>query len=331
MKEITVFSPDRKYRYQLVRIFDETRPLVAFLGDHPFPRERAILQKHEAYAKENGFGGFVVGNLFALISNIREFRYQEDSIGLDNDKHLANIIANVAKMVPCWKDRTPKSKYLDLAPNGKKDSLDRESRVYDLFFRPYSYKMGKPWAPRLQTHLNSAKNTKKLFFMVHKKSMLKRALPLGFDNLVKLEKGIYNCHLDEEILRAAPRYLTSDQLNHFRETNITDVVQSIITVSSSEDFCLDLHLFVRYDIKTPVGQFNYYYCNDFVNSQTNLNTLFWSIADTTGYHLWDLLKPIMKQFAQLRNKLQPGYTLYFRNQQGETIFFIKNKNVQAKL
>lgn len=66
------FSKCRKYRYELWRIWDESLPLVMFIGLNPStanevdtdPTIRSVLR----IAKFNGFGGFYMMNCFPYIS-----------------------------------------------------------------------------------------------------------------------------------------------------------------------------------------------------------------------------------------------------------------------
>ncbi len=67
------FSPDRKYRYALWRIWDEKLPLVMFIGLNPStanetevdPTIRSVMR----ISKHNGFGGAYMMNCFPLVSS----------------------------------------------------------------------------------------------------------------------------------------------------------------------------------------------------------------------------------------------------------------------
>lgn len=66
------FSYDRKYRYSLWRIWDDTKPLVMFIGLNPStanastddPTIRSVCR----IAKNNGFGGVYMMNCWAYVS-----------------------------------------------------------------------------------------------------------------------------------------------------------------------------------------------------------------------------------------------------------------------
>lgn len=66
------FSNDRKYRYCLWRIWDETKPLVMFIGLNPSQANEAkddpTIKRVIAIAKHNGYGGFYMMNCWAFIA-----------------------------------------------------------------------------------------------------------------------------------------------------------------------------------------------------------------------------------------------------------------------
>ena len=66
------FSPCQKYRYKLWRIWDNTLPLVMFIGLNPSTANE-INDDHTVsnvgkIAKSNGYGGFYMMNSFPFIS-----------------------------------------------------------------------------------------------------------------------------------------------------------------------------------------------------------------------------------------------------------------------
>lgn len=70
------FSPCRKYRYALWRIWDETKPLVMFIGLNPSTANENdtttgndnTISKVKKIARNNGYGGLYMMNCFPLIS-----------------------------------------------------------------------------------------------------------------------------------------------------------------------------------------------------------------------------------------------------------------------
>lgn len=66
------FSACRSYRYALWRIWDETKPLVMFVGLNPSTANETdadpTIRSVERIARHNGFGGLYMTNCFAYIS-----------------------------------------------------------------------------------------------------------------------------------------------------------------------------------------------------------------------------------------------------------------------
>ena len=100
------FSQCRKYRYALWRIWDESKPLVMFIGLNPStanedtndPTIRRVIR----FAKDWGYGGVYMMNLFAIISSKPEILITcSDPIG-DNDKWLFNIYLKCKDAVFAW-------------------------------------------------------------------------------------------------------------------------------------------------------------------------------------------------------------------------------------
>ena len=109
MKKSAIVSSCGKYRYELRRIWNRSRPWVLFICLNPSTAD------HEAddntsrvcinYAKRWNFGGLVIANLFAYRSTNRSALYQvPDPIGPDNDKHLRRLSKRAAVTVCAWTD-----------------------------------------------------------------------------------------------------------------------------------------------------------------------------------------------------------------------------------
>lgn len=67
-----VFSTDRVYRYSLDIIWDESKPLVQFIGLNPSTADEIkddnTVRKCKQFARQWGYGGIVMTNLFAFRS-----------------------------------------------------------------------------------------------------------------------------------------------------------------------------------------------------------------------------------------------------------------------
>src|SRR5262245_38555366 len=94
MLRSAVFSPCRKYRYSLTRIWDAERPNVMFVGLNPSTADDQVddptVRRCIGFARKWRFGGMIIVNLFAYRSTDPN-RLQEilDPVGPENDEHIA--------------------------------------------------------------------------------------------------------------------------------------------------------------------------------------------------------------------------------------------------
>lgn len=100
-------SPCARYRYELRRVWDDTRPLVLFVGLNPSTADATEDDNTSRvcinYAKRWGYGGLLMANLFALRSVEPRALYQApDPVGLENDKWLKRLQAEAALVVCAW-------------------------------------------------------------------------------------------------------------------------------------------------------------------------------------------------------------------------------------
>jgi hypothetical protein len=100
-----VISACGAYRYRLERLWDEEKDKVAFLMLNPSTADASqddpTIRRCIGFAKSWGFGGLIVGNLFALRSTDPRALYDHpDPVGPDNNNHL-RAIARCAETVIC--------------------------------------------------------------------------------------------------------------------------------------------------------------------------------------------------------------------------------------
>lgn len=101
-----VFDPDRKYRYCLWRVWDETKPLVMFIGLNPSKANEVDLDptvtRVKGFAKKWGYGGFYMMNLYGIVgSNPKILITDPDPLG-DNDRWLDIIAAKCERIIFAW-------------------------------------------------------------------------------------------------------------------------------------------------------------------------------------------------------------------------------------
>lgn len=101
------FSPCRRYRYRLWRIWDESARKAVFVMLNPSTADEVendpTVERCERRAREMGFGGLVVVNLFALRSTDPEALYgHPDPVGPDNDIVIIRAAQAAGIVICAW-------------------------------------------------------------------------------------------------------------------------------------------------------------------------------------------------------------------------------------
>ena len=107
MRRDAIFSEDRKYRYILSRIWDETKPTVLFIGLNPSTADETeddpTIRKCINFAKTWGYGGIYMANLFAFRStNPENLRNEQDPVGSDNNSFIKKYLGESERTIVCW-------------------------------------------------------------------------------------------------------------------------------------------------------------------------------------------------------------------------------------
>ena len=110
MNKGAILSEDKRYRYQLWRIWDDKLPKIAVVGLNPSTADDTIddptIIRCIYFTKSWGYGGFYMVNLFAFRATNPNVLYQHlDPVGTDNDKHLIEIFSRVDKVICAWGNR----------------------------------------------------------------------------------------------------------------------------------------------------------------------------------------------------------------------------------
>ena len=92
-----VFSPNGVYRYSLSRVWKREKGLVLFLLLNPSTADANVLdptlRRCMSFAEAWGYGGILVGNIFALRSTDPQFLYlSRDPIGPTNDFYIKTMV-----------------------------------------------------------------------------------------------------------------------------------------------------------------------------------------------------------------------------------------------
>ena len=102
-----MISDCKQYRYVLRRIWDDSVPLVLFIGLNPSTadgsRDDNTTRVCINYAKRWGYGGFLLGNLFAHRSADQSVLYTvPDPVGPENDTWLKKLQSQANLVVCVW-------------------------------------------------------------------------------------------------------------------------------------------------------------------------------------------------------------------------------------
>lgn len=110
MKTDAYFSPDRKHRYWLIRVWDESLPIIGNIGVNPSTATETIndptIRKDIGFAERLGCGGLLKLNVGAFRStDPRKWRKSYDRIGPENTpSHLVAYAERfgVQKTIAAW-------------------------------------------------------------------------------------------------------------------------------------------------------------------------------------------------------------------------------------
>lgn len=102
-----VFSPCRTWRYSLTRTWDTDKPAIAFIGLNPSianeNRLDATTKKCVAWARRDGFGRYVMLNLFAMVSTDPQgLKTAVDPVGPETDAWIEKTLQQSKSVVFCW-------------------------------------------------------------------------------------------------------------------------------------------------------------------------------------------------------------------------------------
>jgi hypothetical protein len=101
------FSPCKKYRLQLWRIWDDHLPKIMFIMLNPSSadakRDDPTIRRCINFTKKWGYGGIYVGNLYPLISPKPKLLLRSSSVyHLDNKSNLNEMAKKCTRIVCAW-------------------------------------------------------------------------------------------------------------------------------------------------------------------------------------------------------------------------------------
>lgn len=107
MKSSANFSSDRVYRYALYRVWDDSLPLVMFIGLNPSVANETendrTINKCIGYAQKWGCGGLIMANIFAYCSTDRsKLKTVKNPVGDENNEWLLKLSKKAKFIVAAW-------------------------------------------------------------------------------------------------------------------------------------------------------------------------------------------------------------------------------------
>jgi hypothetical protein len=102
-----IFSLDGKHRYALWRMWSQTRKPLMFIGLNPSTATSITndptITRCMARASNDGFGGLLVANLFAIVSSDPSILLNNsEAIGNETDEYLRQLIGLAGKVFCGW-------------------------------------------------------------------------------------------------------------------------------------------------------------------------------------------------------------------------------------
>lgn len=137
MKEGAIFSQCRQYRYILYRIWDDSKPIIGFVGLNPSTANETTddptIRKVKGFAKQWGYGGVYMLNLFGFVTAYpKVLKESANPIG-DNDMYLKMYGGKCDTIVFAW---------------GNFDVFGRDKEVVKLFENPKALNINKNGSPK---------------------------------------------------------------------------------------------------------------------------------------------------------------------------------------
>ena len=147
------FSDDRFYRYALWRIWDRDKAMMMFIGLNPSTANETTddptIRRVKRFAKDWGYGGVFMTNLFAFVTAYPEELLKcDDPVG-DNDLWLKEIARECKDILFAW---------------GSFNVNGRDKEIIEKF--PLSYVLGvnKDGSPKHPLYIKA--DTKPIFLKV---------------------------------------------------------------------------------------------------------------------------------------------------------------------
>jgi len=107
MGRSAVFSECRLWRYELWRIWDESKPYALFICLNPSTADESnddpTVRRCIRYAQAWGYGGMCMANIFAFrATDPKVMKAAHDPVGPENDYRLENLHKSASITICAW-------------------------------------------------------------------------------------------------------------------------------------------------------------------------------------------------------------------------------------
>jgi hypothetical protein len=106
IEKTSFLSEDGKYLYELTQVWDATKKRMMFLTLNPSTVDIELdktVKRCVGFAREWGWGGVVIGNLFAFrADDPKELAYEPNPIGQMNDRFIVGMAEDAGLVVLGW-------------------------------------------------------------------------------------------------------------------------------------------------------------------------------------------------------------------------------------
>jgi len=147
------FSDCGKYRYTLCRIWDKSKGIIMYIGLNPSTANSTTddptIRRLKIFTRDFDYGGFIILNLFALVTPYPEELWICENPIMDNDLYIEYYKDKVEKVIFCW-------------GNFKLPVYGRDKAMIKLFPEAYCFGKNNNGSPKHPLYLKA--NTKLIKF-----------------------------------------------------------------------------------------------------------------------------------------------------------------------
>ena len=138
IKKSAVFSPCRKYRYSLSRIWDINQKIILFIGLNPSTADEThddpTIIRCLLYSSRWGVGGLIMVNLFAFRATLpKDLKNSKHPVGRNNNQFIIHAHIEASMTIAAW--------------GNDGDLFNRDQEVLEIISNPMCLKVNKTGQP----------------------------------------------------------------------------------------------------------------------------------------------------------------------------------------